>query len=373
VPERLDTAALSPSAYIRMLLPLTHPAAGRDLQVTLASAEEALWLHADVLMTQRYGVPDEAAATALLTHAECIKAPFVYDLDDSLADLPIGHPDSARLMPKIGVVIALLAGAHRVHVTTSHLASRIIQFTARGSASVKVIPNGLDERIWPHLTLTTTRATFLKTTTVTPPVCRILYMGSSTHSADLDLVMPVLKRLHETFTTRIAIDIVGIQSASNLPAFLTRIEVPHRAAASYPAFVSWLTDRQHTLPWSIGIAPLEDTLFNRCKSPLKLLDYAALGLPVVASNMSVYRVPYLVSFGKSTVGAAGYLAANETQWYHALAQLVRQPALRLDMAVTAVNALFHQYSLQAQASMRRAALDDVMQAPRPQIAYQTVS
>ena len=31
-------------------------------------------------------------------------------------------------------------------------------------------------------------------------------------------------------------------------------------------------------PWDIGLAPLADSAFNTCKSPIKILDHAALGL-----------------------------------------------------------------------------------------------
>ena len=39
----------------------------------------------------------------------------------------------------------------------------------------------------------------------------------------------------------------------------------------------------------IGIAPLEDNLFNRCKSNIKMLEYTALGIPGIYSNVTPYR------------------------------------------------------------------------------------
>ena len=37
--------------------------------------------------------------------------------------------------------------------------------------------------------------------------------------------------------------------------------------------------------WHIGLAPLLDTAFNRSKSPIKAMDYAAIGLATLASDM----------------------------------------------------------------------------------------
>jgi len=189
---------------------------------------------------------------------------------------------------------------------------------------------------------------------------RILYMGTGTHGTDVDLVLPALARLHETFGDRIAIEIVGIMGAGPLPPFIRRVEVPRRAGLSYPAFVAWLTDRQRRQPWSIGIAPLADTPFNRCKSAIKMLDYAALGLAIVASDMPAYRDPadgdFAQGLGVETALAGGYLAQDTAQWFHAIARLVRRPDLRLAMARLGNAAWRRSGTLAAQAEARVAAL-----------------
>ncbi|WP_141696441.1 glycosyltransferase family protein, partial [Xanthomonas cerealis] len=39
----------------------------------------------------------------------------------------------------------------------------------------------------------------------------------------------------------------------------------------------------------LALAPLEDNLFNRCKSNLRLLEYGACGYPVIASDLPPYQ------------------------------------------------------------------------------------
>ncbi len=362
VPERLDIGVLSPCAYIRMLLPLSHPAAGRDIEVTLATAEQALSLQADLILAHRHAVPDRAAASALLAHAARARMPFVFDLDDNLVELPPDHPEAERLAPRAETVAALLAGADRVQVSTAPLAERLVPFVRGGIGHIQVVPNGLDERLWSApADLGTARMEALAAAGVAEGPVRILYMGTATHGADLDLALPALARLHETFGDRIAIEIVGIMGAGGLPPFIRRVEVPRRAGLSYPAFVAWLTDRQRRQPWSIGIAPLTDTPFNRCKSAIKMLDYAALGLATVVSDGAAYRDPAYGAFAQPLelegALAGGYRAQDTAQWFHAMARLVRRPDLRLAMARLGHAAWRQSGTLASQAEGRRAALD----------------
>ncbi len=362
VPERLDIGVLSACTYIRGLLPLSHAAAARDIEVTLASAEEALRLRPDLFITQRYAVGDEAAARALIAHAAETGAPLLYDLDDDLVGLPPEHPDAERLRPRTAGVTMLLAGADQVHVSTETLAVRVAPFVRGGRAGVVVTPNGLDEGLWRlgEAEVASTHGSALNLAGVQAGPVRILYMGTATHGADLDLILPALARLQESFGERIEIDLVGIVGPRDLPPFVKRLEVPRRAGLSYPAFVAWLTDRNRREPWAIGLAPLVDTPFNRCKSAIKMLDYAALGLPVVASDMPAYHgagdVGLAQPLSLEGVQAGGFLAADEGQWFHAMARLVRRPDLRLAMAAQGRAALRRHGTLAAQAEWRRAIL-----------------
>lgn len=74
----------------------------------------------------------------------------------------------------------------------------------------------------------------------------------------------------------------------------------------------------------IGIAPLADTRFNRCKSWLKPLEMSALGVPWAASP----RAEYARLAGRG----AGVLADTPRRWYRELDRMRRSPALREDRA-----------------------------------------
>lgn len=75
---------------------------------------------------------------------------------------------------------------------------------------------------------------------------------------------------------------------------------------------------------SVGIAPLKDTVFNRAKSWLKPLEYAAVGVPSVMSDLPEYAL--INSLG------VGRLARNARDWHRESKRLLSDDAYRLDMS-----------------------------------------
>jgi GT2 family glycosyltransferase/glycosyltransferase involved in cell wall biosynthesis len=338
VPECMDENRFSPCAYIRLLQPLDHPAIGAGCDIVLADAVEALRYRADLVVTQRYAVPDVATADALAAHCRDTGATLVYDLDDDLLHIPREHPDAVALRPKAKLVQRMLRHAGLVSVSTPALAASLAPLRR----DVVVQPNGLDERLWADLP----RGASPGRQRHGGPV-RLLCMGTATHGQDFSLVEPALARLKETFGDRVVIDMVGFTTQGDLPEWIERPSMPPNANASYPGFVDWITQEPG---WDIGLAPLADTAFNRCKSPIKALDYAALGLAVVASDVAVYR-------GSLADGRGGMLAANHPDaWYAALSRLVRDQVLLRERSRGALAAFAAEGTLASQAEARRAFL-----------------
>jgi hypothetical protein len=289
----------------------------------VADAAGALRHRPDVIVTQRYAMPDRASADNLARHCQTHGIKLIYDLDDDLLNIPRDHPEAAILRPRAKLVARMLGHADAVWVSTEALRQTI-------GAKATVVPNGLDERIWAD-----------------PPVqtrqswgeLRILYMGTTTHEADFAMVEPALIRLHKEFTGRVRIDLIGVTARGNLPPGINRIAPPSHAITSYPGFVDWIIRQR----WDAGIAPLADTGFNGAKSAIKTLDYAALGLAVLASDVPAYR------------GSSAELIDN-SGWFSALASLVRDPSRCLAQAQAAQRSFLTNGTLAAQTKIRKAAL-----------------
>ncbi len=336
VPERFDIGFPTPCGYIRLLQPLHHSAVANDFDVRVANTETMFDQKAEIVVTQRFALPDIATADRLVAHTRRIGATLVFDLDDDLLTIPRHHPDAKLLRPRSKIARRLVGAADVLWVSTPALAERLS--TIRADAVV--LENGLDERIWRESA----------GPALDQPV-RILCMGTTTHDHDFNLILPALCRLKDEYRDRIEIDIAGM-SGGDLPAGLNRIGPPHHATRSYPGFVNWLSSAQPG--WHIGLAPLLETPFNLCKSPIKAMDYAAIGLAVLASDMPVYR-------GSIADGPAGRLVANApAAWYAALNRLLRYPDERRAMAACARQSFLDSASLAAGAAIRKDALRHIL-------------
>jgi glycosyltransferase involved in cell wall biosynthesis len=80
---------------------------------------------------------------------------------------------------------------------------------------------------------------------------------------------------------------------------------------------------QHLAQWDIGIAPIADIDFNRARSNIKLKEYAAAGIPWLASPIGPYE-----GMGEKQ---GGRLVADD-DWHAQLTQLIDKPRDRRKLA-----------------------------------------
>lgn len=87
------------------------------------------------------------------------------------------------------------------------------------------------------------------------------------------------------------------------------------AMGAYPASIG---------TFGIGIAPLASTAFNRAKSRLKPLEYSAVGVPWVGSDLPDYRAYH--------EQGTGLIVSHPREWEGALRGLVNDPGRRLELS-----------------------------------------
>jgi glycosyltransferase involved in cell wall biosynthesis len=238
----------------------------------------------------------------------------VIDLDDDLAHV---HPRNVahwQMRPKVPMVDPLTGrvvrktNAHSWHfaaeacrhaalvtVTTDELARH---YGAHGR--VAVLPNMIPE--W-YLTVPHEDSAMIGWAGVV-----------STHPDDLQQVGPAVARLvagGARFCTvgdqREVVRALGLAAAPDSTGPLTMEQYPYGVAL-----------------FGVGIAPLADTRFNRAKSRLKPLEYAAVGVPWVGSPVPDYLALH--------AEGCGLIARRPRDWEGTLRRLIRDPGLRADLS-----------------------------------------
>ena len=141
---------------------------------------------------------------------------------------------------------------------------------------------------------------------------RVGWIGTPITAENLRGLIPVMKRLQSAHP-KVVFRFIG--AGNNFPRNGLRAEVP-----------AWSqeTESELLMGCDIGIMPLPDTEFMRGKCGLKLIQYMACGLPVVASPVGVNRE--IVEEGKN-----GYLAASDDEWFGKLDKVIRHSELRMSL------------------------------------------
>lgn len=96
------------------------------------------------------------------------------------------------------------------------------------------------------------------------------------------------------------------------PSFADIVGIPEWRVTTTP--IVFIHEYPSTLLFDIGIVPLNDIPFNHAKSNIKGLEYAASGIPFVASALPEYRI-------LAETGVA-LLAETSEQWVHQLTSLL---------------------------------------------------
>ncbi len=217
----------------------------------------------------------------------------ILDYDDDILHIPEhnpGHHDNTD------GILAAITTADGVVVTNPTLGSVLSQY----NPNVGVVPNYVDVGQWRIL------PTFSASGKI-----RIGLFGSPTHFHDWELAAKPLREIYAEFSSRIKI----VCACRDFPTYLEGIahHIKPRPLANYAEMLRGL---------HIGLAPLVDDAFNRCKSPIKAYEYALAGAAVIASPTQ-YR---------TVVQGRGRIARNEQEWYAALREYIVHEETRAEDA-----------------------------------------
>ena len=308
LPDRYDNGAITPCGYIRLVQPIDYLSTiNPALRVAIADASQLPTENPDLFICQRHVVKNLHEAESIIEHCRRNNIKIVYDLDDDLVNIPCDHSEFQYLKSLSNVVVKFLKEADEVWVSTHGLKQKIKHL--RNDA--KIILNKHDHRIW------------LKKNQriASSKEIRLVYMGTATHDEEYKFLETVAEQLHSKYNDQVTIDVVGATTRHLLPAPFRRI-IPDNPSGTYHGFAGWFVNQN----WDIGIAPLMANEFNECKSAIKIMDYAACGLTIIASPQH----EYLKSF--SHEHGIHYVENNAEKWVKTILLLIDDIELRRDSA-----------------------------------------
>ena len=237
-----------------------------------------------------------------------------------------------RLLRRFESIMGL---ADLVTTTTKPLAA---VFAERGARAVAVLPNCIDLNVW-------------KPISIPHDGIRMGWQGGFSHYEDLMVLKDVLPDLPD--------GVVPVVSGWTPPVLASlcggRLESHgwvHIEAHPY---------KQAMLALDFAVIPLVDNEFNACKSAIKWVEYSALGVPVVASNVGPYAAEIVD-------GETGLLVPNEpAAWKDAISRMTKDGGLRKRLGENARADVARRFDVNARAEEWLLAYQSVMEANREPI------
>jgi glycosyltransferase involved in cell wall biosynthesis len=275
---------------------------------------------ADAVLLQR-SLPPPYLTAALRRHARHL----VFDFDDAVWLRDSYAPKGFVSRKRAARFQAIIAAADHVVAGNRYLAGRV------AGVPVTVIPTCVDPAQYPVAAHAT-------------PGVTLAWVGSQSTLRGLDRFRPTLEEIGRAVPgARLRVVSDATLALDHLPVEF----VPWSSAGEVAALAGA----------DVGVAWVPDDPWSRGKCGLKVIQYQAAGLPVVANPVGVQAK--LVRGGRT-----GYLATTADEWVAAVRKLAADPALRRRLGAAGRQQVEAAYSVAAAAEARA----DVLAGARPVLA-----
>lgn len=229
----------------------------------------------------------------------------VYEIDDDLLNVSPSNPTYEFFSdgPTRGNIKACASSADMVTVSTEPLREVMLKY----NPNVHVLPNYID------ISVLDIERPYSKDKLI------IGWSGSGTHKTDFPVIGNSLRDVMDENPHTLFMTIGGAYGEGLPQDRVRRRGWIHATRRLYP----------HIANFDIGIAPLLNDAFNASKSYIKVLEYAALGIPCIASGPHGPYEDFIEH------GVTGFIAETKDDWALYLHELVSRHDLRIDMGIAA--------------------------------------
>ena len=259
------------------------------------------------------------------------RKPVIYEMDDWLLGVPSHLLQYTFFQQHAGNIKKLIKQSDRVVVSTQRLARK----TKKLNPNVFIVPN------------------------VVSTEAAALPIASHNNTSTVTLVLASSDTVEVDFLTEALNFVVSKYSPNVHVLAIGNIAKPLQKAISFDIETAPMMERQQFLqyltqyPNPIGIIPLGKDDFSVCKSAIKYIDYASVGVVPLCSNAAPYS-------DEITDSMHGRLVDNTTEdWVKAISELIEDAELRSQMAQVSRNHVFEKYNLGASVAAWKLALNEL--------------
>jgi glycosyltransferase involved in cell wall biosynthesis len=248
----------------------------------------------------------------------------IYDFDDAIWIPNASESNSTltRLFKNFSNVKKICRWANKVSVGNEFLRDYALQF----NKNVVINPTTIDTDLHHNTTTDHGNSKFV-----------FGWTGSHSTIHYLDMLVPVFKRLEETedFELHVICD------------------TPPKFKLKSLKYIPWKkqTEVDDLLNFNVGLMPLPEDIWSKGKCGFKALQYMALGIPAVVSNVGVNAkiVDHEIN---------GCICTSAEEWFHCLQKLINDPARLKQLSLTTREKIVKNYSVKSNSENFAALFED---------------
>lgn len=244
-----------------------------------------------------------------------LKKKIIYDFDDAiwLTDKK-NEPWLERTLRSRNKVSSICAWSHTISCGNEYLRKYALKFNPNAVLNPTTVDTENVHNVAVH-------------SGAGRPDGRVLVAWTGSHSTlkYLYLLQNVLRQIQQKFTN---VDLLVIA------------DKPPEMDLARLSFQPWSSETEITdlSRADIGIMPLPDDEWSKGKCGFKALQYLALGIPAVASNVGVNSE--IIQDGRN-----GRLCSTDEDWLRALEDLITRPELRIELGNAGRRTVVERYSM----------------------------
>ena len=141
-----------------------------------------------------------------------------------------------------------------------------------------------------------------------------LYMsGTHTHAMDFSTLLPALIKIAQEYRDNFSLTILGRTSSAFKSLQMYSKNINSIGRVSFDRMLQKISE------YDVCLVPLEDNLFNRCKSNIKFIECASQGVPCIASDLPEFRNHIYHSLN-------GWISRDLEDWYYNIKSLIEKPS-----------------------------------------------